>query len=612
SDTFHTSPRYTLKVNNVAQEGDKFRVDYTVTNTGNAPAPEGTKVGINLTGLYGDLDSERYGNIENSELYSADLNLGTKTAEPNTKYISSEEGTEERIASTVHNTEFSESVLVDIPPSVFKFCGYDAVQLVINDKDGNVTQESNQCFVALGEPVNLRMNNGEPVSISGSETKKVDLSYDSTVFMNESKVVYSVADPAVASVTENGEVKGIKNGETELIATLLPSGKSTSVALNVSGIKQDGYTVTFNANGGSGEMDNQKFETGSTAALADNKFTNNGYRFTGWNTEADGSGTSYTNGQKITPEEDITLYAVWTKKSSGGGGGNSSGSSGSKVSIYNSGNSTNGKVNVSNTNPSKGETVSLTVTPDEGYEVDKLIVTDSNGNEIEVKRNDDGTFSFVQPNDNNVTVKAEFKKKDAAEQGNGGNSGSEGGKERWFKDVPDSTWYYAPIKEAFDNSRMSGMSDDYFEPETDITRGMFAYAIYRREGLPETDAQNKFEDVKADTYYEKAIAWATENGIVAGIDDTHYAPDDQITREQMAAILYRYAQFKDYDVSVGEDTNILDFTDAQDISSYAVQAIQWAVGDSVITGFEDGTMRPKANANRAQMAVILNKIADLF
>ena len=130
--------------------------------------------------------------------------------------------------------------------------------------------------------------------------------------------------------------------------------------------------------------------------------------------------------------------------------------------------------------------------------------------------------------------------------------------------------------------------------------------------MPETDAQNKFEDVKAATYYETAIAWATENGIVAGYDDTTYGPDDQITREQMAAILYRYAQFKAYDVSIGEDTNILDFTDAQDISQYAVPAIQWAVGDSVITGFEDGTMRPKANANRAQMAVILNKIVDLF
>ncbi|MBQ3462665.1 MAG: S-layer homology domain-containing protein, partial [Clostridia bacterium] len=153
---------------------------------------------------------------------------------------------------------------------------------------------------------------------------------------------------------------------------------------------------------------------------------------------------------------------------------------------------------------------------------------------------------------------------------------------------------------------------DFFEPETDITRGMFAYAIYRREGLPETDAANKFEDVKDGSYYETAIAWATENEIVAGYDDTHYGPDDAITREQLAAILWRYARYKETDVSASEDTNILDYTDAQDISEYAIPAIQWAVGESIITGFEDTTLRPKENANRAQMAVILNKINNYF
>ena len=294
-----------------------------------------------------------------------------------------------------------------------------------------------------------------------------------------------------------------------------------------------------------------------------------------------------------------------TPKRSGGGGSSSS----NKVNVYNSGTSANGNVSVSKTNPSKGETVTVTVTPDEGYELDKLVVTDKDGNEIEVTKNEDGTYSFVQPS-GSVTVTPEFKKIDTDNPDNPNNNGKDD--DWWFKDVPDTTWYYSPIKDAYDAERMSGMSDDYFEPETDITRGMFAYAIYRREGLPETDTENKFEDVKAGSYYETAIAWATENEIVAGYDDTHYGPDDQITREQMAAILWRYAKFKEYDVSVGEDTNILDFTDAQDISEYAIPAIQWAVGDSVITGFEDSTMRPKANANRAQMAVILNKIADMF
>ena len=293
------------------------------------------------------------------------------------------------------------------------------------------------------------------------------------------------------------------------------------------------------------------------------------------------------------------------KPSSGGGGG---GGSSAKVTVYNGGKNANGKISVSKNNPAKGDTVDITVVPDEGYEVDKIIVTDSKGNEIEVTKNDDGTYSFIQP-DGKVTVKAEYKKADGTDTGNNGN---EDDKDWWFKDVPETAWYYAPIKEAYDAERMAGMSDDYFEPETDITRGMFASAIYRREGSPETDAVNKFADVKEGSYYETAIAWATENGIVAGYDDATYGPDDPITREQLAAILWRYAQFKEHDVSVGEDTNILDYTDAGDISEYAVPAVQWAVGDSVISGFEDGTMRPKSNANRAQMAVILNKISEIF
>ncbi|MBR0089620.1 MAG: S-layer homology domain-containing protein, partial [Clostridia bacterium] len=315
--------------------------------------------------------------------------------------------------------------------------------------------------------------------------------------------------------------------------------------------------------------------------------------------------------------EPVTAKITLTVKKRSSGGGSSS--SGSTYAVTTS-KTTNGTIKSSTYNAASGTKVTLTVTPKDGYEVDTVTITDKDGNPVEVTKNADGTYSYVQPA-SKVTIDATYKKEGAepavtpapTTEPQATVKPSDGNSDKWwFKDVPETTWYYNPIKEAFDNSRMSGMSEDYFEPETDITRGMFAYAIYRREDLPETDAQNKFEDVKADTYYEKAIAWATENGIVAGIDDTHYAPDDQITREQMAAILYRYAQFKAYDVSIGEDTNILDFTDAQDISQYAVPAIQWAVGDSVITGFEDGTMRPKANANRAQMAVILNKIADLF
>ncbi|MBQ8940286.1 MAG: S-layer homology domain-containing protein [Firmicutes bacterium] len=141
---------------------------------------------------------------------------------------------------------------------------------------------------------------------------------------------------------------------------------------------------------------------------------------------------------------------------------------------------------------------------------------------------------------------------------------------------------------------------------------MFVYAIYNREGSPETTEKNKFDDVAKGSYYENAVAWALANNIVAGYDDKHYAPNESISREQMAAILWRYAKFKNYDVSVSEDMNVLNFKDAEQISAYAAPAIRWAVKDGIITGFEDNTMRPKENANRAQMAVIFNKISNLI
>ncbi|MBR4720577.1 MAG: S-layer homology domain-containing protein [Clostridia bacterium] len=263
----------------------------------------------------------------------------------------------------------------------------------------------------------------------------------------------------------------------------------------------------------------------------------------------------------------------------------------------------NGDVTVSKGNPSKGEKVTVTVTPDEGYTLSLITVTDKNGNKIKVTRNDDGTYSFVQPSEN-VTITPEFKEIDTENNG--------GSREWHFKDVPKTTWYYNAIKEAFDNGRMSGMGEESFEPETEITRGMFAYAIYNREGLPETKTKNKFSDVKDDSYYKNAIAWATDNGIVSGYDGKNYGPDDPITREQMVTILWRYAKFKDYDVSVSKDTNISDFNDSENISDWAADATLWTVGDGIIRGFEDVTIRPQNSASRAQLAVILNKIAGLF
>ncbi|MBR0088599.1 MAG: S-layer homology domain-containing protein, partial [Clostridia bacterium] len=181
----------------------------------------------------------------------------------------------------------------------------------------------------------------------------------------------------------------------------------------------------------------------------------------------------------------------------------------------------------------------------------------------------------------------------------------------WYTDVPENEWYYSPIKAATDKGLMTAVKDNEFQPEFDITRAMFVTVLYRIEGEPETSLNYTFEDILKGWYYEKAVAWGSANGIIAGYSDTEFAPDDKITREQMAAMLWRYAKYKGIDVSIGGNTNILSFNDAENITEYAIPAIQWAYGEDIINGYTDNTLRPQANTTRAQAAVVLDKIDDI-
>ena len=145
-----------------------------------------------------------------------------------------------------------------------------------------------------------------------------------------------------------------------------------------------------------------------------------------------------------------------------------------------------------------------------------------------------------------------------------------------------------------------------------ITRAMFVTIIYRMDGEPDADGGYAFEDVSGDAYYADAVAWATANGIVTGYSANEFAPDGNITREQMAAILWRYAQYKEIDVSVGEDTNILSYSDATPISEYAIPAMQWTCGAGVMNGNTDNTLSPKSSATRAQAAAVFGRFNEKF
>ena len=177
-----------------------------------------------------------------------------------------------------------------------------------------------------------------------------------------------------------------------------------------------------------------------------------------------------------------------------------------------------------------------------------------------------------------------------------------------FSDVAATAWYAKAVKYAVDKGMMSGVGGNKFAPDGVTNRGMIVTVLYRLENEPTASAVS-FTDVESGAYYANAVAWASANGIVTGYGNGKFGPNDSITREQFAAILYRYAQYKKYDVSVGEDTNILSYNDAQSISAYAIPAIQWACGAGVMNG-SNGRLTPKLGATRAQAAQLLMNFCE--
>ena len=181
----------------------------------------------------------------------------------------------------------------------------------------------------------------------------------------------------------------------------------------------------------------------------------------------------------------------------------------------------------------------------------------------------------------------------------------------WFTDVFENQWYYDYVKYAVDNGLMSGMSDTEFGSEINIQRCMFVTVLYRMDGEPDSTEDIVFTDVPENAYFKKAVSWANTNGIVSGYSDDEFAPDENITREQLATIIWRYARYKGIDIS-SENDNALNYDDTREISDYAIPAMKWIIGVGIIGGFDDNTLRPKDNTTRAQTATILKKFNDVY
>ncbi|MGN0963182.1 MAG: choice-of-anchor I family protein, partial [Clostridia bacterium] len=178
-----------------------------------------------------------------------------------------------------------------------------------------------------------------------------------------------------------------------------------------------------------------------------------------------------------------------------------------------------------------------------------------------------------------------------------------------FTDVEKEDWFYEDIAFAYRCGLMNGVDSTVFAPEMTTTRGMFVTVLYRLEGTPETHSPSTFSDVPAEAYFSDAVAWAEENDIVNGCGNGHFGPEDAVTREQAATMLHRYARYKGYDVTLSEGNDLSAFADADEVSAYALPAMEWACATGLMQGY-DGNLNPAGNTTRAQTAALFHRFTE--
>ena len=327
---------------------------------------------------------------------------------------------------------------------------------------------------------------------------------------------------------------------------------------------------------------------------------NSGYHFDRF--EVVSGNITITNNTFTMPAEPVTVKAVFDRDSSGGAhhpdAGSTTTTSSDRYEIETPSDVENGSVKVSPSKAEKGDTVTVTVTPDDGYQLDKLAVYDEDGDKLDLNDKGDGKFTFQMPK-GDVEIAVSFAPiEDETPKAD-------------FSDAPADAWYAEAVQYVYENGLMTGTSDTTFSPDLTTSRSMIATILWRMAGSPVVNYAMDFADVPADQWYAEAVRWASSEGIVGGYGNGSFGTGDPITREQFAVMLYRFAQKQGYDVSVGENTNILSYTDVSAVSEYAIPAMQWAVGSGVITGMGD-TLAPQGETTRAQAAMMLMRFSEQY
>lgn len=280
--------------------------------------------------------------------------------------------------------------------------------------------------------------------------------------------------------------------------------------------------------------------------------------------------------------------------SSGGSssGGSSSGGSTTTTRTITIQSSFGGKVTASASQAAQGKVITLTALPNSGYVLKSLTVTTASGTSVPVANQSSGKYTFTMPAAA-VTVKAVF----AAQETDPGFP---------FADVAKGSWYYEGVRYAYENGLMSGTGEGTFSPDLPTSRGMLVTILYRLAGSPAAGSAS-FTDVAKGQWYADGVAWASANGVVSGYPDGSFRPNDTITREQMAAILYQYARIQGKLDDSRADLSI--FSDLDSLSAYAKEPMSWAVAQGLFSGVSADTLAPGGSTTRAQAAVILTAVS---
>ncbi|MDR1134920.1 MAG: InlB B-repeat-containing protein [Clostridiales Family XIII bacterium] len=349
------------------------------------------------------------------------------------------------------------------------------------------------------------------------------------------------------------------------------------------------YIITLDPNNGAASTSSTTGADGKLASLPEPTRIN--YRFNGWFTAATG-GTQITTSHVF--GGDTVIYAQWTytgsSSSSGSGGG---GGGGMSATTYRVSFDSQGGSDVAAQTVTSGLTATKPTDPTRENYTFGGWYTDAAGTTA---------YSFSTPVTAAVTLYAKW----TSGAGAAGNDGTTSTNETQFADI-GGHWGYEDIKYAYEAGWMNGTSTNEFSPNVQTERGMIVTVLWRIEGSPAPTAAAPFGDVEAGAYYAQAAAWAAEHDVVNGVGGGLFAPLRQVTREQLAVILYRYAQYKQYDVSAQGDLNA--FTDNSSISAYedARASVTWAVGAELLRGRAYGVLDPRGGATRAELAALLHR-----